>query len=110
MIGWFSRLLFQIRCVYCFKPITQVEERRLGKVSLCPDCFNYIRGARSQARSVASSSAFSDKKMLSIFEERHPALSHMHFLEKSSAFSFRKCKHLLRLILCTFSLSGDEKK
>ena len=108
----FSRLLFQIKCAYCLKPITQVEERILGKLSLCPACFNHVAGERSQAHPATSSPDFSERKKLALSVKGQSTLSSMHFLQESSAFSARKCKHFLQLVLRTFSaflVGGREK-
>jgi len=56
MVELVKRLLLQIRCAYCFKPLDQLSERRFGKVSLCDDCFKFIT-AHSTANSTATNMA-----------------------------------------------------
>ena len=47
MLEWVKRLLLQTRCAYCSEPLSQDEEIRFGKVSICPDCFNHLGLAHS---------------------------------------------------------------
>ena len=61
---------FQIKCGYCGKSLSQDEERKLGEISLCEDCFRFIVGVYSLAVSPAHSNALS-----SAFSERKRALS-----------------------------------
>jgi hypothetical protein len=56
MLELVKRLLLQIRCAYCFKPLSEDEERRFGKVSLCDDCFKFIT-AHSTANNTATNMA-----------------------------------------------------
>jgi ribosome-binding protein aMBF1 (putative translation factor) len=56
MIAPLRLLLMQIKCRYCGKPLSQLEERRLGKISLCPSCFKFIT-AHKTANSMANSTA-----------------------------------------------------
>ena len=52
-------LAFQIKCVNCGKQLSEAEEWRLGKTSLCKDCFGYIVGSHSLALSKGVSKAIS---------------------------------------------------
>jgi len=78
MLEWVRRLLLQTRCAYCSKPLSQDEEIRFGKISLCPDCFNHLglahslahSQARSKLVSVANSTALSKVKP-GTFRKRH---------------------------------------
>jgi len=56
MLELVKRLLLQIKCAYCFKPLSEDEERRFGKVSLCNDCFKFIT-AYNTANSMANNTA-----------------------------------------------------
>ena len=52
MWEWLRRLLFQIKCGYCHKPLSEDEEMRLGRMSLCPDCFRFITARKTANNTV----------------------------------------------------------
>ena len=70
MLELLKKLLFQIRCGYCFKPISENEERRLGDMSLCPDCYSHIKSGYSTANSLESSKDFSKVKKQAVSKRK----------------------------------------
>lgn len=79
-------LLMQIKCEYCGKPLSQTEEWRLGKTSLCENCFKFIIGADSPAVSSAHSKALSSANS-SALSERKRCIFTMHFPKERGSLS-----------------------
>lgn len=102
MLKLLKKLLFQIRCGYCFKPISEDEEKRFGKVSLCPDCYNYIRGGHSAVYSVGSSTAFSKVKVQTVPKSKSRHFHNRTFFEEKEHLQNGKSGDNLPLLLRLF--------
>ena len=102
MLELVKRLLLQIRCAYCFKPLDQLSERRLGKISVCPNCYNYIIGGHSAANSTGSSKAFSNMKKQAVSNSKSGHFHNGIFFEKKEHFQNRKSGENLPLFLRLF--------
>jgi len=90
MLELVKRLLLQIKCAYCFKPLSQDEERRFGKVSLCGDCFYHITGACAQVDTKGLSKAVSKWKAGGVSERKSKDFQNRTFSKKNRGFSKRK--------------------
>ena len=90
MLELLKKLLFQIKCGYCSKPISEDEEKRFGKVSLCPDCYNYIMGGHSAVYSAESSTAFSNMKKQAVSNSKSGHFRNSTFFKKKEHFQNRK--------------------
>ena len=102
MLKLLKKLLFQIRCGYCFKPISEDEEKRFGKVSLCPDCYNHIMGGHSTVYSVGSSTAFSKVKVQAVPKSKSRHFHNRTFFEEKEHSQNGKSGENLPLLLRLF--------
>jgi len=102
MLELVKRLLLQIKCAYCFKPLDQLSERRFGKVSLCDDCYNHITCGHSAVYSAESSTAFSNMKKQAVSNSKSGHFHNSTFFKKKEHFQNRKSGENLPLFLRLF--------
>ena len=102
MLKLLKKLLFQIRCGYCSKPIFENEERRSGKVSLCLDCYNCILCGHSTVYSVGSSTAFSKVKVQAVPKSKSRHFHNWTFFEEKEHLQNGKSGDNLPLLLRLF--------
>jgi len=88
----------QIRCAYCNKKIHQAEERRYGKITLCPQCFEFLGLGFAQANSIANSKELSKEKIPSVSKRRSRTFTIGLSLENPQ-ISERKSLRFLKPIL-----------